>query len=122
MADYHPRDLADRPDDPAERARPGRPGRAALASATRSTSGSRTIIDEQTEPWGIKVSVVEVKDVELPQTMQRAMARQAEAEREKRAKIIHAEGEFEASQQLAAGGRRHRPASRSRSSCATCRR
>ncbi|MGH2535213.1 MAG: slipin family protein [Thermomicrobiales bacterium] len=59
------------------------------------------IIDEQTEPWGVKVSVVEVKDVELPQSMQRAMARQAEAEREKRAKIIHAEGEFQASQQLA---------------------
>ena len=59
------------------------------------------IIDEQTEPWGIKVSVVEVKDLELPQSMQRAMARQAEAEREKRAKIIHAEGEFQASQQLA---------------------
>jgi regulator of protease activity HflC (stomatin/prohibitin superfamily) len=59
------------------------------------------IIDLQTEPWGIKVSVVEVRDVELPQTMQRAMARQAEAEREKRAKIIHAEGEFQASQQLA---------------------
>ncbi len=60
------------------------------------------IIDDQTEPWGIKVSIVEVKDVELPQSMQRAMARQAEAEREKRAKIIHAEGEFQASQQLAA--------------------
>lgn len=59
------------------------------------------IIDDQTEPWGIKVSVVEVKDVELPQSMQRAMARQAEAEREKRAKIIHAQGEFQASQQLA---------------------
>ena len=59
------------------------------------------IIDEQTEPWGIKVSVVEVKDVELPQSMQRAMARQAEAEREKRAKIIHAEGELQASQTLA---------------------
>ncbi|NDJ52708.1 MAG: slipin family protein [Chloroflexi bacterium] len=58
------------------------------------------IIDEATEPWGVKVSVVEVKDVELPQSMQRAMARQAEAEREKRAKIIHAEGEFQASQQL----------------------
>jgi regulator of protease activity HflC (stomatin/prohibitin superfamily) len=58
------------------------------------------IIDEQTEPWGIKVSIVEVKDVELPDTMKRAMARQAEAEREKRAKIIHAEGEFTASQQL----------------------
>jgi len=59
------------------------------------------IIDEQTEPWGVKVSIVEVKDVELPQTMQRAMARQAEAEREKRAKIIHAEGESQAAQTLA---------------------
>ena len=58
------------------------------------------IVDEATEPWGIKVSVVEVKDVELPPTMKRAMARQAEAEREKRAKIIHAEGEFNAAQQL----------------------
>jgi regulator of protease activity HflC (stomatin/prohibitin superfamily) len=58
------------------------------------------IIDEQTEPWGVKVSIVEVKDVELPQSMQRAMARQAEAEREKRAKIIHAEGEYQASRQL----------------------
>jgi regulator of protease activity HflC (stomatin/prohibitin superfamily) len=58
------------------------------------------IIDEQTESWGIKVSAVEVKDVELPQTMQRAMAKQAEAEREKRSKIIHAEGEFAAAQQL----------------------
>jgi regulator of protease activity HflC (stomatin/prohibitin superfamily) len=59
------------------------------------------IIDEQTEPWGIKVSIVEVKDVELPDTMKRAMARQAEAEREKRAKIIHAAGELEASEKLA---------------------
>jgi len=59
------------------------------------------IIDEQTEPWGIKVSIVEVKDVELPDTMKRAMARQAEAEREKRAKIIHAEGELSASNSLA---------------------
>jgi len=58
------------------------------------------IIDEATAPWGIKVSIVEVKDVELPDTMKRAMARQAEAEREKRAKIIHAEGEFSAAQQL----------------------
>jgi regulator of protease activity HflC (stomatin/prohibitin superfamily) len=58
------------------------------------------IIDDQTEPWGVKVSIVEVKDVELPQSMQRAMARQAEAEREKRAKIIHAEGEYQASQML----------------------
>jgi len=62
----------------------------------------QTIIDEQTEPWGVKVSVVEVKDVELPQSMQRAMARQAEAEREKRAKIIHAEGEAQAAEQLQA--------------------
>jgi regulator of protease activity HflC (stomatin/prohibitin superfamily) len=59
------------------------------------------IIDEQTEPWGVKVSIVEVRDVELPQTMQRAMARQAEAEREKRARIIAAEGEFQAAQRLA---------------------
>jgi regulator of protease activity HflC (stomatin/prohibitin superfamily) len=58
------------------------------------------IIDESTEPWGIKVSIVEVKDVELPDTMKRAMAKQAEAEREKRAKLIHAEGEFNAAQQL----------------------
>ena len=58
------------------------------------------IIDEQTEPWGVKVSVVEVRDVELPQTMQRAMARQAEAERDKRARIINAEGEFLAAQRL----------------------
>jgi regulator of protease activity HflC (stomatin/prohibitin superfamily) len=60
----------------------------------------QTIIDQQTEPWGVKVSIVEVKDVELPDSMQRAMARQAEAEREKRAKIIHAEGEFSAATQL----------------------
>jgi regulator of protease activity HflC (stomatin/prohibitin superfamily) len=58
------------------------------------------IIDEQTEPWGVKVSVVEVKDVEIPSQMQRAMARQAESERERRAKIIAAEGEYQASQRL----------------------
>ena len=58
------------------------------------------IIDEQTAPWGIKVSVVEVKDVEIPQGMQRAMARQAEAERERRAKVISSEGEFQASERL----------------------
>ena len=63
------------------------------------------IIDEQTEPWGVKVSTVEVKDVELPQTMQRAMARQAEAERERRAKVIHADGEFQASAKLADAAR-----------------
>jgi regulator of protease activity HflC (stomatin/prohibitin superfamily) len=58
------------------------------------------IIDEQTAPWGSKVSIVEVKDVEIPASMQRAMARQAEAERERRAKIINAEGEFQASERL----------------------
>ena len=63
------------------------------------------IIDEQTEPWGVKVTVVEVKDVELPQTMQRAMARQAEAERERRAKVINAEGEYQAAQRLSEAGR-----------------
>ena len=60
----------------------------------------QTIIDEATGPWGIKVSAVEVKDVEIPAGMQRAMARQAEAERERRAKIINAEGEFQASERL----------------------
>src|SRR3712207_2325621 len=60
----------------------------------------QNIIDEQTDPWGIKVSVVEVKDVEIPSQMQRAMARQAESERERRAKIIAAEGEFQASERL----------------------
>jgi len=59
------------------------------------------IIDDQTEPWGIKVSVVEVKNVDLPTEMQRAIARQAEAERERRAKVIHADGEFQASAKLA---------------------
>ena len=70
------------------------------------------IIDQQTEPWGIKVSIVEVKDVELPETMKRAMAKQAEAEREKRAKIIHAEGEVAAAQNLrkAAGNMADQPA------------
>ena len=58
------------------------------------------IIDEQTAPWAIKVSIVEVKDVEIPQSMQRAMARQAEAERERRAKVINAEGEYQASERL----------------------
>jgi regulator of protease activity HflC (stomatin/prohibitin superfamily) len=72
-----------------------------LAERDQINQQLQQIIDEQTEPWGVKVSVVEVKDVELPQSMQRAMARQAEAEREKRAKIIHAEGELQASQTLA---------------------
>ena len=60
----------------------------------------QTILDQSTDPWGIKVSMVEVKTVDLPSEMQRAMARQAEAEREKRAKIIHADGEFQAAEQL----------------------
>src|ERR687898_1358609 len=60
----------------------------------------QTIIEDQTDPWGVKVSVVEVKDVEIPQNMQRAMARQAESERERRAKIIAAEGEYQASERL----------------------
>jgi len=72
-----------------------------LANREKINTRLQHIIDEQTEPWGIKVSTVEIKDVELPSTMQRAMAKQAEAEREKRAKIIHAEGEFSASQRLA---------------------
>jgi len=63
----------------------------------------QTILDQHTGPWGIKVSLVEVKQVDLPQEMQRAMAKQAEAEREKRAKIIHAEGELQASEKLAQG-------------------
>ena len=73
-----------------------------LSRRERINQELQRIIDLATEPWGIKVSVVEVKDVELPASMQRAMARQAEAERERRAKIIHAEGEYSASQQLAA--------------------
>src|SRR5438067_2648541 len=76
-----------------------------LANRERINQRLQAIIDEQTEPWGIKVSVVEVKDVELPQTMQRSMSLQAEAEREKRAKIIHAQGEFQAAQTLADAAR-----------------
>jgi len=71
-----------------------------LSERDRINSILQTIIDEATAPWGVKVSIVEVKDVELPTGMQRAMARQAEAERERRAKIISAEGEFQASQKL----------------------
>jgi regulator of protease activity HflC (stomatin/prohibitin superfamily) len=59
------------------------------------------MIDEQTDPWGVKVTIVEIKDVELPETMRRSMAAQAEAERERRAKVIHADGEYQASQRLA---------------------
>ena len=71
-----------------------------LAERERLNRELQKILDHQTDPWGIKVSAVEVKHVDLPQDMQRAMARQAEAEREKRAKIIHAEGELMASEKL----------------------
>jgi regulator of protease activity HflC (stomatin/prohibitin superfamily) len=72
-----------------------------LANREEINKKLQQIIDETTEPWGVKVTIVEVKDVELPQSMQRAMAKQAEAEREKRAKIVHAEGEASAAQRLA---------------------
>ncbi|MEA1980708.1 MAG: slipin family protein [candidate division Zixibacteria bacterium] len=72
-----------------------------LAQRDKINAELQHIIDDQTEPWGIKVSVVEVKNVDLPPEMMRAMAKQAEAERERRAKVIHAEGEFQASQKLA---------------------
>lgn len=72
-----------------------------LANRDQLNSELQKVIDAQTEPWGIKVTVVEVKNVDLPQEMMRAIAKQAEAERERRAKVIHAEGEFQASQKLA---------------------
>ena len=71
-----------------------------LAEREKINAELQRIIDEQTEPWGVKVSVVEVKNVDLPPDMVRAIAKQAEAERERRAKIIHAQGEFEAAQKL----------------------
>jgi len=72
-----------------------------LAKREKLNQTLQSIIDEHTDPWGIKVSVVEIKEVELPETMRRSMAAQAQAERERRAKIIHAEGEFQASEKLA---------------------
>jgi regulator of protease activity HflC (stomatin/prohibitin superfamily) len=71
-----------------------------LSQRERINALIQEIVDAQTSPWGIKVSLVAVKDIDLPQDMQRAMAKQAEAERERRAKVIHAEGEFQASQKL----------------------
>ena len=71
-----------------------------LAQREKINAQLQKIIDEQTEPWGIKVSVVEVKNVDLPPEMTRAIAKQAEAERERRAKVIHAEGEFQAAEKL----------------------
>jgi len=76
-----------------------------LAQRDRLNQMLRQIIDDATDPWGVKVSAVEIKDVELPSAMQRAMAAQAEAERERRAKIIHAEGELQASEKLAQAGK-----------------
>lgn len=75
-----------------------------LASREKLNQILQKIIDEHTDPWGVKVSTVEIKDVELPETMRRSMAAQAEAERERRAKIIHADGEFQASERLAQAG------------------
>jgi regulator of protease activity HflC (stomatin/prohibitin superfamily) len=75
-----------------------------LASREKLNEMLQKIIDESTEPWGVKVSLVNIKDVELPETMRRSMAAQAEAERERRAKIIHADGEFQASERLAQAG------------------
>ena len=75
-----------------------------LAERERLNDHLKRIIDEQTEPWGIEVTAVEIKDVEIPEAMQRAMARQAEAERERRAKVIGAEGEYQAAEKLAAAG------------------
>jgi regulator of protease activity HflC (stomatin/prohibitin superfamily) len=72
-----------------------------LAAREKINAQVQTIIDQHTDPWGIKVSQVALKHIDLPQEMQRAMAKQAEAERERRAKVIHAEGEFQASQKLA---------------------
>ena len=74
---------------------------ALLSERERLNEDLQQIIDEQTEPWGIKVTTVEIKDVSIPSAMQRAMSRQAEAERERRAKVIHAEGEFQAAARLA---------------------
>ena len=73
---------------------------ALLSERERLNESLQQIIDEQTEPWGIKVTTVEIKDVEIPDRMQHAIARQAEAERERRAKVINAEGEFQASERL----------------------
>ncbi len=80
-----------------------------LAERERLNVDLQKIIDEQTEPWGVKVTTVEIKDVEIPQGMQRAMARQAEAERERRAKIINAEGEFQAAAAALRRRRDHQP-------------
>lgn len=76
-----------------------------LANREKINQELQRIIDERTDPWGVKVTAVEVKDVDLPQEMQRAIAKQAEAERERRAKVIHAEGEFQAAEKLTAAAK-----------------
>ena len=80
-----------------------------LAERERLNEALQQIIDEQTEPWGIKVTIVEIKDVEIPEQMQQALARQAEAERNRRAKVINAEGEFQAADRLAQAANVIRP-------------
>ena len=94
---------------------------ALLAEREQLNEELQQIIDEQTEPWGVKVAMVEIKHVDLPQDMQRAMANQAEAERESRAKVINAEGEFQAAERLRDAAKMMSE-SRSRCSCATCKR
>ena len=80
-----------------------------LAERERLNEALQQIIDEQTEPWGIKVTIVEIKDVEIPERMQQALARQAEAERNRRAKVINAEGEFQAADRLSQAANVIRP-------------
>jgi regulator of protease activity HflC (stomatin/prohibitin superfamily) len=82
---------------------------ALLAERERLNDSLQQIIDEQTEPWGIKVTIVEIKDVEIPERMQHALARQAEAERNRRAKVINAEGEYQAADRLAEAANVIRP-------------
>ena len=107
------RHLAACADDAAQRLRPGASSTSCWPSATEINQKLQEILDSQTDPWGIKVITVEIKHIDLPQEMQRAMARQAEAERERRAKVINAEGEFQAAQRLAeAVGDHRRPPDR----------
>ena len=109
--ELHGRDLPDRADDAARRCSASTSLDELLSEREKINAILQGIIDEATGPWGIKVSIVEVKDVEIPSGMQRAMARQAEAERERRAKIINSEGEFQAAERLKDAARRDRGAS-----------
>ena len=93
-----------------------------LAEREKINAHLQAIIDQHTDPWGIKVVQVAIKHIDLPEEMRRAMARQAEAERERRAKVIAAEGEFQAAQRLADAAAIMAQRARSRSSCATSRR